>query len=380
MKHLNEGELRRFIDGAQRPAERRQTEQHLETCSECAGKAAVMRRRWNHVQGLLSRLDGGAKADVLAPKMARRRFEAFRREKKERHMARNPFSRRYRPLWAAIAVVAVIAVTLTVPPARTLAEDLLQLFRVQKITFAPVSTDALPDEETLEALAPEIERMFEDTLTVTLDGEPREVSRATVRRVAPFLVRLPDTETPGSYEWSPAANIAMQIDLPRWKALFTELGYGDVALPNALDGKTVEATLKGMISATYGDCDDSANGEDCVTFVQMGSPSATVPDGLDVDQLGRIYLELLGMPAEEALELSKEIDWTTTLVLPFPHHVNLAYEQIEVDGVQGTLIHSESDYRPAPEYLLTWVKGDVVYAVTGKGDHAAALELVTSLK
>ena len=380
MKHLKQGELRSFIDGAQRPRERRQTEQHLETCSECTAKAVVIRRRGNHVRGLLSKLDEGAKTDVLAPGMARRRFEALHREKKERDMARNPFSRRYRTLWAAVAVVAVVAVTLTVPPARTLAEDLLQLFRVQKITFAPVSTDALPDEETLEALAPEIERMFEDTLTVTLDGEPQEVSRAAVSSLAPFPVRLPDTETPGSYEWIPAASIAVQIDLPRWKALFTELGYGDVALPKSLDGKTVEANLEGMVSATYGDCDDSAGGEDCVTFVQMGSPSATVPDGLDVDQLGRIYLELLGMPAEEALELSKEIDWTTTLVLPFPHHVNLTYEEIEVDGVEGTLVHSESGYRPAPEYLLTWVKGNVMYAVAGKGDHAAALGLVTSLK
>jgi hypothetical protein len=112
----------------------------------------------------------------------------------------------------------------------------------------------------------------------------------------------------------------------------------------------------------------------------MASPSATVPDGLDVDQLGRIYLELLGMPAEEAGRLSRQIDWTTTLVLPFPHHVNLTYETAPVDGVEGTLIHSESSYRPAAEYLLTWVKGDVVYAVIGKGDHTEALELADSLE
>jgi hypothetical protein len=319
--------------------------------------------------------------DAVSPKVAKRRFDVLRRERKERRMAPKPFSRRYRPAWAAGALVLLIVLTLTIPPIRTLAGDLLQLFRVQRIEFTSVSTDALPDEETLEALAPEIERMFEDTLTLTSDGERREVSAAEVHDLAPFPIRLPDSEAERSYEWTPPVHITMQVDLPRWQALVRELGYSDVALPKALDGKTVEADLQGVLSVAYGSCEDSSPPEgDCITFVQMASPSATVPDGLDVDQLGRIYLELLGMPAEEAERLSKQIDWTTTLVLPFPHHVNLTYETVEVDGVEGTLIYSESGYRPTPEYLLTWVKGDVVYAVTGKGDHTEALALIASLR
>jgi hypothetical protein len=296
-------------------------------------------------------------------------------------MAHNPFSRRYRPAWATAALIVLIALTLTIPPARTLAGDLLQLFRVQKIAFTPVSTEALPDEETLEALAPEIERMFEDTLTITVDGKQQEVTESSVRSLAPFPVRLPAVKEEGRYEWTPPVHISMQVDLPRWRALLAELGYQDINLPSALDGETVEAHLQGMLSAAYGQCDEQSGATpDCTTFVQMASPSATVPDGLDVDQLGRIYLELLGMPAEEAGRLSRQIDWTTTLVLPFPHHVNLTYETAPVDGVEGTLIHSESSYRPAAEYLLTWVKGDVVYAVIGKGDHTEALELADSLE
>lgn len=381
MKHLSEGELRAFFDGELRSADRDQIEQHLETCPRCSGQAAAVQRRGDHVHELLSKLERQPETDAVVSEIAKRRFDIFRRERKERHMARNPFSRRYRPAWAAAAVVLLVALTLTIPPVRTLAGDLLQLFRVQEITFTPVSTDALPDEETLEALAPEIERMFEDTLTITLDGERQEVSEEAVRNVASFPVRLPGNRTSDSYEWTPPARITMEVDLPRWQALFAELGHRDVALPRALDGKTIEADLHGMVSVAYGSCDDEAPaGRDCMTFVQMGSPSATVPDGLDIDRLGRIYLELLGMPAEEAERLSKQIDWTTTLVLPFPHHVNLTYEGVQVDGVEGTLIHSESGYRPAPEYLLTWVKGGVVYALAGKGDHGEALELAASLR
>lgn len=381
MRHLSEGELRAFCDGALSAAKQDEVQRHLASCARCAEEVAVIRQRGRRVHTLLAELEPQTEVDPVAPRLARKLFEAYRRERKERRMARNPFSRRYRPAWAAAALILLVAVTLTVPPVRTVAGDLLSLFRVQRIEFTPVDQEALPDEEALEALAPEIERMFNETLTITAEGERETVDEATARDRAQFPVRLPESEEDARYEWTPPVRIGMQIDLPRLQALFAELGYQDVELPKALDGKMVEANLEGMLEATYGACDGESSAErDCMTLVQMRSPTATVPEGLDVDQLGRIYLELLGMRVEEAARVSERIDWTTTLLLPFPHHVNLTHETVSVDGVEGTLIRSESGYRPTPEYLLTWIKDDIVYAVTGKGDHAKALELADSLK
>ena len=297
-------------------------------------------------------------------------------------MAGNPFSRRYRPALALGLLVMVVAVTLTVPPVRSLAGELLGLFRVQRIEFTPISEEAWPDEATVKAMAPEIERMFDEALTITAAGEQQALTEAGARDRTEFPVRLPVSESEDAlYEWTPPVHIAYTVDLPQIQALFTELGYQDIDVPKSLDGKTIEADFTGMLTASYGACsEDAPVGDGCVTFAQMPSPSASVPDGLDIDQLGRIYLELLGMPVEEAARLSDRIDWTTTLVLPFPHHVNLTHEMLPVDGVEGTLIQSESPYRPAPEYLLTWIKGDIIYAISGKGDHTKALELANSLR
>jgi hypothetical protein len=318
----------------------------------------------------------------MAPQLARQRFEAYRRDRKERQMARNPFSRRYRPAWAAALLVTVVAITLTVPPVRSLAGELLGLFRVQRIEFAPVSEEDWPDEAVLQAVAPEIERMFDETLLISAQGEQQRVTEASARERAEFLVRLPAVgEGEAVYDWTPPVHISFEVDLPQIRAVFAELGYRDIELPTALDGKTVEADFAGILTSSYGACDrDGLEGRDCITFVQMPSPTASVPDGLDIDQLGRVYLELLGMPVEEATRLGERIDWTTTLVLPFPHHVNITHEAVHVDGVEGTLIHSESGYRPTPEYLLTWVKDDVIYAVAGKGDYSEGLALAASLE
>ena len=381
MKHLSEGKLRAFYDGDLSAAEQSQVEQHLETCIRCAKRAAVVQERGRRVRTFLTGLEPQAGADVVAPQLARKRFETYLRERKEQRMAHNPFSRRYRPVWAGAALALFVALTLTVPPMRTLAGNFLSLFRVQKIEFTAVSPEDLPDEETMEAVAPEIERMFYEDLTVTTQGERETVDEATARAQAGFPVRLPVTEQGQvRYEWTPPVHVAMQIDLPRVRALFAELGYQDVELPDTLDGKTVEADFQGMLTAAYGACEDErAPGNECMAFVQMPSPALSVPDDLDVVQLGQVYLELLGTTREDAADLSERIDWTTTLVVPFPGRYDLTHETVRVDGVEGTLIHPTSSawYR---EYLLTWVKDDVVYAVTGNGDHAKALDLAGSLE
>jgi hypothetical protein len=382
MRHPDEGRLRAFYDGALDGAARDEVEQHLAICWSCAERGAAVQERGHRVHRLLAELEPQTQMDAVAGRLIRQRFEAYGQERKERRMARNPFSRRYRPAWAAGALVILVVVTLTVPPVRSLAGDLLGLFRVQRIEFTPVSEENLPDEETLEAVAPEIERMFDETLIVSTEGDYETLTEASAREQAEFPVRLPAAGGANArYEWTPPVHIALEVDLPQMRALFAELGYAKVDLPAGLDGKTVEADFTGMLTVSYGDCSqDAPTGEDCTTFVQMPSPSATVPDGLDIDQLGRVYLELLGMPIEEAAHLSERIDWTTTLVLPFPHHVNLTHETVQVDGVEGTLMHSESGYRPTPEYLLTWIKDGIIYAFAGKGDYSEALELAASLR
>jgi len=379
MKHVSEGTLRALYDGALTPERHARVEGHLSTCSQCAEKASAIRERGDSVHALLSELEPALEQRAVTSEDVRRQFSAYEQTKKEERMIRNPFSRAYRTAWAVAALVLLIVLTVTVAPLRTMAGELLAVFRVQRIVFTPVDTEALPKGETLEALAPEIERMFGDTLAVGAESRPEEVNEADAHKRAEFAVRLPVAEEATRHEWIGPMHLAVDIDLPQLRTLFAELGYGEIELPPELDGKTLEADFSGMLTSYYGTCEKRDYERGCVTLLQMASPTVSVPDGLSVRELGRVYLELLGTPASEAAHLSQKIDWTTTLVLPFPHHVNLTHDTLPLDGVEATLIHSESSYRPTPEYLLTWVKGDVIYAVAGKGEYSEALELAGSL-
>jgi hypothetical protein len=84
------------------------------------------------------------------------------------------------------------------------------------------------------------------------------------------------------------------------------------------------------------------------------------------------------MTAEEAAQFSQTVDWTTTLVIPIPRYAT-EYQEVQVDGVEGTLI-MQSQRSELPNYLLIWINDGVVYALTGPGDAQSAVDMANSLE
>jgi hypothetical protein len=103
-----------------------------------------------------------------------------------------------------------------------------------------------------------------------------------------------------------------------------------------------------------------------VIFIQLPSPTVNTPPGLDIDQIGKAYLMMTGMSAEEAEAFSQTVDWATTLVVPIPDYASS--QKVQVDGVQGVFVEQSRSRVNRPRYLLIWVKEGIVYALEGQGD------------
>jgi hypothetical protein len=123
------------------------------------------------------------------------------------------------------------------------------------------------------------------------------------------------------------------------------------------------------IAQTYGD--PQADG---LSLMQMPAPVVDIPDGTDMDQLGTAMLMLLGMSEEEAARLNKDIDWTTTLVIPVPRdHMN-SIQEVTVNGNSGLAFRTDSYWDEVnetwvePPEVLIWQEGGFIYAIIGKGD------------
>ena len=308
-------------------------------------------------------------------------------------MLQKMFARRYRPVWGVAAVALVLAIAFSFTPVRTFAGNLLALFRVQKVEFIEVSPSQVPDEESLQAALSMLEIVLDDLVTIEGGGEPLLIDEDTARRLSVIPVRFPAalTDEP-RVTMLPETHVEMSVDLPRLRALLAELGYGDTELPDSLDGADIQVDFGPAVIADYGEGQVApvaapASGApalahiemDGTLFIQMRSPDISAPAALDVDQLGGVYLQLLGLSAEEAERFSERVDWTTTFVVPVPRYANL-YEDVIVDGVSGTLIRSSHPSRDDEQYLLTWLKGGVVYALQGPGTAEDALEIAASLQ
>ena len=321
------------------------------------------------------------------------RFEDHYKVKENSNMFDRIFNRKYRFAWVAVGVIVILAVAMLFPQVRAIGSSFLGLFRVEQITILQFDPDQL--EERLSS-ASNFEYLLAEDVQVEELGEQQEVvDAAQASSLAGIPVRLPTAVEGEMYlEVQPGMKVSFLVDLPKVQALLDEIGYSDLKLPSELDGAEISMELPIAVSASFGECGFSeefirVEGVDpddrppprivnCTTLIQVASPEISAPPGLDIAGIGEIFLQVLGMTPEEAAQFTRNVDWTTTLIIPIPRY-GTEYEDVFVDGVEGTLImqYQRSDF---PEYMLIWIKDGVVYALTGPGEATAALEIAESLK
>lgn len=288
-----------------------------------------------------------------------------------------------RPFWAALTVIVVVALALSLPTVQAWASDFLSLFRVQRvqvISFNPDNAEEARDLlESNEAL---IKEVLKDNLEVEKDGDLQVVdSIDEATEAAGFIPRLPVNKDDLQLAVRPGMQGVLTIDQPEFQTLIEAIEL-DLDLPDSLNGQTVTVTVPAAVIAADG-CDIRESesedelhrpaqvmSKDCTVLVQLPSPEIDSPEELDIQQVGEAFLKYAGLSEDEARSLSKRIDWTTTLVLPIPNSGDVKYREVQVDGVTGTLLQPvDEDY-----YTLVWVKDGRLYGLSGPGDMETALD------
>jgi len=369
--HVPDGDLRAMMDGALEPSREREAAAHVEACHRCSARASRIAARAQRTTEAMGALTATEPALTMGTGAAAEVILREERNMEHYHPVRRP------ALVSAVIVVAM-GLLLAIPPVRTLAGQFLSLFRVQTLAVVEMESAAIPSAAEIEAFIPELDRIFEDDVTMTMEGHSRAVSPEEATAHAGYDVRLPSGDAPTALRLSPLVRLSLTIDLERIRGLVRELGYDSGALPETLDGQVVEVTVYPMVTAEYGACGPEGEGDGCITFAQMPAPDVYVPDELDLEELGGVYLQMLGMSARSARELAERTDWFTTLMLPMPQGSVLGVETVTVDGIEGVLIQPGVTYSPE-EYLILWVRDGMTYALRGYGDPTPALMLMATL-
>ena len=306
-------------------------------------------------------------------------------------------SKRWRPYLAGAAVIAVVAVGLSLPAGRSLVGRFFRSLRMQKVQAVNVDLSSFTDPNANPALHQMVAQMISDKVVVTVNESDQPASDvSTATQLAGFPVQLL-----GNRKDSPKLVVAgahainLTVDRTRLQAIFNEAGHPDLVVPQSLDGAAVAVQMPRTAEVQYGTCPTPTSATnaiasnvtgppasstqfiDCVRLREGPSPTVNVPPGLDIQHLAEIGLEVAGMNSTQSHDFLQTVDWKSTLSMTVPRFLR-SYQAVKVKGAQGTLLTLAG--RRGPGYTLIWAKNGMVYSLVGFGDSTEAVDLASSLK
>jgi len=400
MSCVTDGLLRARIDGELTESESFEVTSHLAICADCRRRAetvAIEARRVSEALSTLAPLPGEAPPDAT---MALAQFRATGQQRAEpatpsptAGIMGRLFSTPLRPARAAAAAILLGAGLFSFAPARSWAQRVLAMLRVQQVAVISIDPVAMPGPDS--AAAKTISAFFSDNVVQTLKGQTQSAASADeASRMAGYPVRLLGgrADSPQfTVEGAQAFNMTLNRD--RLQAILSDVGRPDLQLPASVDGAMIAVHIPSVVAARYGNCpspEDAAQrrrrreteaGEtpdNCLVVVQAPSPVVSVPPDLNLAQLAAVGLQAAGMSAGEAEAFCQTVDWTSTLVIPVPRNIG-SYEKVAVDGAEGTLIHHQTPRSNVEDFTLIWVKNGMIYSIAGVGDPSGAVSLANSL-
>lgn len=332
--------LRAYLDGELPTDEAEAVAEHIATCGSCEARLSELRDLERHVRAAFPSTAAITDADIDAAYARLRTRLGGGLPAASSHAGHTPVSlpifrtRRRRATVAVAAIAAVLLVVLLVPATRSAADSLLSVFRGQRAVFVSV-----PDSRVQQ-----LQNLKVDPNTLFL-SKPAEVGTAPAPQqvsspaeAAPLLGFTPEAPTafpsaPTSTTYSVEGQTAYsaQVNVQTLRALLTSLGVTDVTIPDALGSRPISIVLPPAVQAQYQGTNYN------VTLIEGTSPIVNLPDGVDLTQLGRAVLEVYGMSPNDAATLSKQIDWRSTLVFPFPLGTNVL-QQVNIHGAQAVLL------------------------------------------
>jgi hypothetical protein len=290
-----------------------------------------------------------------------------------------------RPAFAGAFLAAVVAVSFTLPPVRATAREFLDLFRVQRFAAVPVDMERLA---RLEESGIDLKTLVGDQMEVLEPAqEPEAVeSLDLASALAGIDVREPSTPptnaTFAGFGVARPGAFRLRLDVARVRELTEVLGVEGARIPAAWDGATIEVHAPPVVTMRYGRDDGD------FVLMQSRGPEVALPEGVELEELGALGLQMAGMSAEEARLFAGRIDWRTTLLVPIPAEGS-NFREVEVQGRKGLLVSGRHRSRPGPDgttrrgswnAVLLWADDDNVYAAAGPGHGIEVLQMAESIE
>ena len=294
--HLNDDNLRAYLDAELGPVARLSIQEHLNACQSCAARLADLQQTAGMVDARMRHI-APPQPELFSPLAALHQFNDRRKGKMMKPIFR-------RPAFVMAGLVLVLAIALTFPPVQAIAGSFLGIFRAQQIrviSFDPAAIDRV--NSSMESNQDRMQAFFKDNLTITRQGEFKKFTQVyAAANEAKFSPRLPLGSTVAALGVSPAQTMELKIDSALMNSVLESLGQ-TVQIPADLDGEKITASIPATVTVQFGDCPSEATPaqstakepvvSNCKTLTQFASPTIDAPERFPVVQLGEAMLQVL---------------------------------------------------------------------------------------
>jgi hypothetical protein len=284
-----------------------------------------------------------------------------------------PVVRRW-PVMKAAATVGIVSATaglLTMPAVRASAQSFLAMFRIVDFVAVPLGERSIDSLERIDLPA-----LLSEHVQVIGDTPPTPVASAEeATAAAGYAVRvpgwLPDGATLVEAAVSGARTVRVTADAGRLHDVMDTLGIADLQVPPGLHGQTLTVDVPPVVMLRY-----RHDGRH-TRFLQAPAPAVALPDGVDLAALGEIALRMLGLPPDEARELARSIDWTSTLLVPLPPTAQ-SFRRIDINGHPAVAIQHQPPEQ-SPTNMILWSDGDRVFALMSLQNMTQVMQMALSV-
>lgn len=359
----DDGVLRAFLDDAVDRSTRAAVAEHVASCATCDARLDELRRRSAQIARLLASPTPAPEPAIALAKLRGAISETRRVQpitlpwSQTMQTTTRTGSNRRRNVLGSVAVAAVALSLLLFPPVRAAADQLLQSFRVQSVMFVPTDMERIQQLEELD--------FDENTLFVaepTLVNQPapdREV--ASLDEATPLVGFTPGQPTdlaspPETSEILVRDRhvVQFEVNVEATRQLLALMNVDDVTIPDALGDQPIVGDLPPSLQSRYRGADYS------IDLYQGISPTVNLPEGVDLSQLGRAALRMLGMDPRQAEAVSQAVDWNSTFVFPFPADI-ANVQQVTIGGTPGLMVGDDNSWQ------VYWQRGERFYILQTTG-------------
>ncbi len=266
---------------------------------------------------------------------------------------------------AVSLAITLLIITFSFPTVRAAASDLLSLFRVQKFAAISISPEqlALLQEVADQGMIPgELHIGQEPGRLTPVDSLPEAANLTGLTAVR----TLPTLGEPTEIFISEGGSADFTVDETNARTLLEAANLDPNLLPAGIDGARITVVTFNGVEQRW---------EDGTTLLQLDSPLVQYPERLDPAVLGEALLQILGLNPLEANRLARQIDWTSTLLLPIPTDM-ASFEEMTVNGTSGIGLSSLDDNFHA----LIWQENGRLYLLVAAQTMPELAELANTLE